>query len=121
MLMNIIEATIKATKTEIRKSSEKAVKKLEKRAGDTRHRIGLNHFQDYLYESATRRGEKIGMTYKGDSMLINNLFDGKNKNQRENICRELYRRGLVDFDNEESKLSFCGVYSVCDIWLETVR
>ena len=122
---NIVKTTAKTfvavSAKECNKKKAVVLNKLETKFTDAGHRIGLNHFQDYLFLKVKARNEEISTTWLGNPDIIKSMLEGKSRSEREVIYRKLYRNNLVKFNNEESKLSFCGVYDVCDIWLETVK
>lgn len=119
--VNVTDKTTTAFSKAVAKEFYSLSKFVEKKAEEAGHRIGLNHFQDYLFLKVKARNEEISTTWLGNPDIIESMLEGKSRSEREVIYRKLYRNNLVKFDNEESKLSFCGVYDVCDIWLETVR
>ena len=118
--INITTSTVNALAAATAKELDYANQFIEKKGKEMKVRIGMNHFQDHLYEKAKARGESIEATWLGSSDIISAALKGKTRTEREAAYRTLYRNNLVSFKNEESKLSFCGVYDVCDIWLETV-
>ena len=118
--INITNSTVRALAAATAKELKYANQFIEKKGQEMKVRIGMNHFQDHLYEKAQARGESIEATWLGNPDIISATLKGKNRTEKEAAYRTLYRNGLVSFRNEESKLSFCGVYDVCDIWLETV-
>ena len=118
--INVTNNTVTAFSNSVAKELVSLNKFVEKKGKEVKVRIGMNHFQDHLYEKAEARGESIKATWLGSPDVISATLKGKNRTEREAAYRTLYRNGLIEFNNEESKLFFCGVYDVCDIWLESV-
>ena len=81
MLDRITRAAINITTTTCNAFAAATAKELsylnqfvEKKGQEMKVRIGMNHFQDHLYEKAHARGEEIEVTFIVDGKLLSLVF-----------------------------------------------